>query len=75
MSVGMSEPQNYKARIIRNTAFLYVRLLLGIGIALYASRIELEVLGASDYGLLNVVGGVVVMLAFINNTMSTGTSR
>ena len=62
-------------RIAKNTAYLYLRMLLSMGVSLYASRIVLEVLGASDYGLYNVVGGVVTMLAFINGAMSSGTSR
>lgn len=62
-------------RIAKNTAYLYLRMLLSLGVSLYTSRIVLEVLGASDYGLYNVVGGVVTMLAFINGAMSSGTSR
>mgnify|MGYP001524652360 CR=1 FL=1 len=46
-----------------------------MGVALYTSRVALQVLGVSDYGLYNVVGGVVAMLAFINGSMSSGTSR
>lgn len=44
-------------------------------ITLYTSRVVLAVLGASDYGLYNVVGGVVSMFAFINGALSSGTSR
>lgn len=61
--------------IAKNTVFLYFRMLLTMGVALYTSRIVLEVLGASDYGLYNVVGGVVTMLGFINSSMGAGTSR
>lgn len=67
--------QSTNKRIAKNTLFLYFRMLLTMGVALYSSRIVLEVLGASDYGLYNVVGGVVSMLAFINSSMSSGTSR
>lgn len=62
-------------RIAKNTAFLYIRMLLMMGVALYTSRVVLEVLGASDFGLYNVVGGVVTMLSFINSSMGSGTSR
>lgn len=61
--------------IAKNTLFLYGRMLLVMSVALYSSRVVLYVLGASDYGLYNVVGGVVTMLSFINSSMSAGTSR
>lgn len=44
-------------------------------VSLYTSRVVLDVLGASDYGLYNVVGGIVSMLAFLNGSISAGTSR
>lgn len=62
-------------RVAKNTVILYFRMLLTMGIALYTSRVVLEVLGASDYGLYNVVGGIVTMLAFLNSSMGAGTSR
>lgn len=50
--------------------FLYVRMLLSLLVSLYTSRVVLNALGASDYGIYNVVGGVVVMFAFMSNTMA-----
>lgn len=50
-------------------------MILTMGVALYTSRIVLKVLGASDYGLYNVVGGVVSMFSFLNGSLSAGTSR
>jgi O-antigen/teichoic acid export membrane protein len=50
-------------------------LLLTIGISLYTSRIVLEVLGIEDFGIYNVVGGIVVMFAFLNNAMVTSSQR
>lgn len=61
--------------IAKNTVFLYFRMMLTMFVALYTSRVVLDVLGASDYGLYNVVGGVVSMMAFINGSVSAGTSR
>ena len=49
-------------RIAKNTVLLYFRMALTMLVALYTSRVILEVLGASDYGLYNVVGCVVTML-------------
>lgn len=50
-------------------------MLLVMGIGLYISRASLQILGVSDYGLYNVVGGVVSMFAFLNGVLSGGTSR
>ena len=46
-----------------------------MGVSLYTSRVILKVLGIDDYGLYNVVGGVVGMLSFISGTLSIGTMR
>lgn len=62
-------------RIAKNTIFLYIRMILIMGVTLYTSRIILDKLGLEDYGLYNVVGGVVGMLSFLTGTLSIGTSR
>lgn len=62
-------------RIAKNTMYLYIRMLLIMGVSIYTSRVILDKLGVTDYGLYNVVGGVVAMLSFINGTLSIGTSR
>lgn len=46
-----------------------------MGISLYTSRVILEVLGVEDFGIYNLVGGVVVLLSFLNNAMSSATQR
>lgn len=51
-------------RIAKNTLLLYFRMLLTILVGLYTSRVVLNTLGISDYGVYNIVGGVVTMLAF-----------
>ena len=61
--------------IAKNTIFLYFRMMLIMAVALYTSRVVLDVLGAADYGLYNVVGGVVAMMGFLNGSISAGTSR
>ena len=50
-------------------------MLFVMGVSIYSSRIVLNVLGASDYGLYNVVGGVVAMLSFLNGAASGAISR
>lgn len=62
-------------RIAKNTLFLYIRLLFVMGVMLYTSRVILHVLGVDDFGLYNVVGGLVAMLSFLQGTLSNGTSR
>ena len=62
-------------RIARNTVMLYFRMLLIMAVSLYTSRIVLETLGVEDFGIYNVVGGVVAMLGFLNSAMSVATQR
>lgn len=62
-------------RIAKNTMFLYFRMILIMGVTLYTSRVVLDKLGVDDYGLYQVVGGIVGMLSFINGTLSIGTMR
>lgn len=62
-------------RIAQNTLFLYFRMFLSMGIGLYASRVVLEVLGVEDFGVFNVVGGVVSMLTFLNNSLASSSQR
>ena len=70
----MNNSQNNK-RIAKNTLMLYVRMLLIMAVSLYTSRVILQALGVEDFGLYNVVGGVVVLFTFINNAMVTSTQR
>ncbi len=63
------------ARIAKNTLLLYLRMLFMMFINLYTSRIVLKSLGVEDYGIYNVVGGVVTLLSFINGTLSSATQR
>ena len=62
-------------RIAKNTLYLFIRTLLILGISLYTSRVVLQTLGATDYGIYNVVGGVVAMLTFLNSAMVQASQR
>lgn len=62
-------------RIAKNTIFLYIRMLILMLVSLYTSRVVLAALGVEDYGIYNVVGGIVVLFTFINNAMITSTQR
>ena len=62
-------------RIAKNTLFLYFRMMLIMGVALYTSRIVLRVLGVENFGIYNVVGGIVTMFSFLNGSLGAATSR
>lgn len=62
-------------RIAKNTILLYGRMLLIMAVSLYTSRVVLNTLGVEDYGIYNVVGGIVTMFAFLNGAMVTSTQR
>ena len=61
--------------IAKNTAILYVRMLILLLISLYTTRVVLDALGVVDYGLYNVIGGVVVAIGFLTGTMNTASAR
>ena len=62
-------------RIAKNTLMLYFRMILLLIISLYTSRVILRELGVDDYGIYNVVGGIIVILSFLNNAMASATQR
>ncbi len=62
-------------RIAKNTLLLYFRMLFLMAVSLYTSRVVLNALGVQDFGIYNVVGGVVAMFGFLNGAMASGTQR
>lgn len=62
-------------RIAKNTVYLYGRMLLGMIVSLYTSRVILNALGVVDYGIQNVVGGFVSMFSLISSALSSSISR
>lgn len=70
----LSQKENTK-RIAKNTLMLYVRMLFSMLVSLYTSRVVLQALGVEDYGIYNVVGGVVAMFYMISNSLSSSVSR
>lgn len=62
-------------RIAKNTMFLYFRMLLVMGVSLFTVRIVLKVLGIEDYGIYNVVAGIVSMFGFLSGTMASASQR
>lgn len=71
----MPQAISNKSRLAKNTASLFIRMLFTMGVSLYTSRVVLEILGIVDYGVYNVVSGVITMFAFINYSMTSATQR
>lgn len=71
----MSQSSDNNKRIAKNTLLLYVRMLFMMAVGLYTSRVILRTLGVVDFGINNVVGGVVMMLNFLNGSLSAASSR
>ena len=69
--VEMSENK----RIAKNSLFLFARMFVSLAVGLYTSRVILSALGVSDFGLYNVVGGIITMFVFINTAMVNSTQR
>lgn len=62
-------------RLAANTSFLYLRMLLVIGVSLYTVRIVLNTLGAHDYGIYSAVAGMVALCSFLPSSMASATQR
>lgn len=64
-----------KRNIVKNSCFLYIRMLLVMLCNFFVVRVVLSALGSEDYGINNVVGGIVTMLAFLSSTMNAASQR
>lgn len=62
-------------KVIFNTIILYARVLITSGITLYTTRLILDSLGSVNYGIFTLIGGVILMLSFLNTAMITSTQR
>lgn len=71
----MDNNKNNTKRIAKNTIFLYIRMLVLMLVSLFTFRELLKLLGIEDYGIYNVVGGVVILFSFISNAMTQANQR
>lgn len=71
----MNNSSENNKRIAKNTLLLYFRMLLMMAVSLYTSRVVLNALGVEDFGIYNVVGGVVAMFSLLSGSLSTAISR
>lgn len=62
-------------RIAKNTLLLYFRMLFMMAVNLYTSRVVLNALGVEDFGIYNVVGGVVAMFSMLSGSLSAAITR
>ena len=66
---------NNSSRLAKNTLLLYFRQILIMAVSLYTVRVVLNTLGAEDYGIYNVVAGVVTMFGFLSGAMASSSQR
>lgn len=71
----MQEELSNTKRIAKNSLFLYLRMFLVMGVSLFTTRVVLKTLGVDDFGIYNVVGGIVSMFAFLSGTISSAAQR
>ncbi|MGQ7853140.1 lipopolysaccharide biosynthesis protein [Pedobacter sp. WC2501] len=72
----MSEENKKSNKLIaKNTLLLYFRMLMTMAVSLYASRVILKTLGVTDFGIYNVVGGIIVLFSFVNGALLGSTQR
>ena len=62
-------------RVLKNTVSLYFRTIILTIISLFTVRVVLNVLGESDYGVYNVVGGFVTLFSFVSGSLSISSQR
>ena len=68
-------PTENNIRIAKNTMYMYLRMFVILLVSLYTTRIVFNVLGVQDYGIYNVVGGIIVFFSFINGSLAGATQR
>lgn len=71
----MLQASSNNKRIAKNTLLLYFRMLFLMAVSLYTSRVVLNALGVEDFGIYNVVGGVVAMFSMLSGSLSSAITR
>lgn len=70
-----TQSSNNNKRIAKNTMLLYIRMMFTMAVSLFTSRVVLNTLGVEDYGINNVVGGIVTMFSVLSGSLSASISR
>lgn len=68
-------PNQNSERVAKNTGFMFIRMLVVVGVGLFTSREVLRVLGVDDFGIYNLVGTIVVMFTFLQSALNNATYR
>lgn len=71
----MNKETNRSKRVAKNTALLYLRMIIVMMVSLFTSRVILVKLGVEDYGIYNIVGGVVAMFGVLSSSLVASVSR
>ena len=71
----MTEYSSNNKRIVKNTLLLYIRMMFTMAVALFTSRVVLNALGISDFGIYNVVGGFIAMFTVLSGSFSNAITR
>ena len=71
----MSEKTGNNRLIAKNASMLYIRMFISMAIQFFTSRVVLQALGVEDYGLYNLVGGIIVLVNVLSGSLSSATSR
>ena len=66
----MAEGLSDNHRIAKNTVFLYLRMLITLVVSLYTSRVILNNLGVEDFGIYNIIGGIIVLFSFVSTAIA-----
>ena len=61
--------------IMKNTGFMAVRMLLSMAVSLYTSRVVLQQLGVTDFGIFTVIGGLAIIMSFFTSALSAAIQR
>ena len=69
-----SMESNHK-RIVKNSAYMYIRMIFIMLVSLYTSRVVLEVLGVEDFGIYTLVGGIVSIFTVLSGSLSGSVQR
>ena len=71
----MSDITEKNKRIAKNTLYMYLRMIVTLVVSLFTVRVVFQQLGIDNYGIYNIVGGVIVFFSFLNNGLTSATRR
>ena len=71
----MADNTTKNVTIAKNSIFLFARTFISIIVTLFTSRVFLNQLGIEDYGIYNLVGGVVAIFSVLTSFMTGATQR